>query len=347
MTSAQEQREQVRDMATRFAQQHIAPLVDPPGADGDASKKAVFEAGLETGFDRIALSEDAGGFGFGMPELCTLVESLAETSASYAMLFGVEAAARSALANHLPAAGEGRGLPLGLAIGEPVSKCDFDHTTFVFNAVSGGDVLRLSKDGDGAAVVTLLNLAELIRPIVWEKSLGLELLSFGHLEVLEHSPVAASKVIATGQQAIELYGSLLARLSLVSAACAAGLENMAYRKALAYASERYQGGKEIIDHTHLRTVLGAMAANCTVGSSVVLGAAADLSLRHALAAKISVTESCVRVCTDAVQILGGYGYMKDYGLEEKMRDAAMLALFPLSNSRAELLIAAADRDSFS
>ena len=51
------------------------------------------------------------------------------------------------------------------------------------------------------------------------------------------------------------------------------------------------------------------------------------------------------VCTDAVQILGGYGCMRDYGLEKAMRDAAVLALLPISNIRAELLIAALQRPS--
>ena len=95
------------------------------------------------------------------------------------------------------------------------------------------------------------------------------------------------------------------------------------KKALRYAGERYQGGKMIIDHSHVRNILGRMRADAIASWGAVSHLAAqDPDHVAALGTKVSVTESAVKVCTDAVQILGGYGYMRDYGLEKAMRDAA-------------------------
>jgi alkylation response protein AidB-like acyl-CoA dehydrogenase len=101
----------------------------------------------------------------------------------------------------------------------------------------------------------------------------------------------------------------------------------------------------IIDHSHLRNLLGRMRADAAASWGAVSHLASETSDDvAALGIKVSVTESAVRVCTDAVQVLGGYGYMRDYGLEKTMRDAAVLSLLPLSNARAELLITSIENE---
>jgi len=83
-----------------------------------------------------------------------------------------------------------------------------------------------------------------------------------------------------------------------------------------------------------------MYADVTVSEAAALWTATEIGNDEAaLSTKLAVTERAVALCTDAVQILGGYGYMAEYGLEKAMRDAAVLALLPLSNSRIELLLA--------
>jgi alkylation response protein AidB-like acyl-CoA dehydrogenase len=122
----------------------------------------------------------------------------------------------------------------------------------------------------------------------------------------------------------------------------------AFTKAAAYAAERYQGGKMIIDHTHVRAMLGGMSAGVASSAGSVYHAASrpdDTIL--AIATKKTVTDCAARTCTEAVQVLGGYGYMRDYGIEKMMRDAAVLALLPVSNPRCELLLAAMEKDRIS
>ncbi len=60
--------------------------------------------------------------------------------------------------------------------------------------------------------------------------------------------------------------------------------------------------------------------------------------------KLFASDVAMKVTVDALQIFGGYGYMRDYGVEKAMRDAAVLSLLPLSNARAELLITALEKE---
>jgi alkylation response protein AidB-like acyl-CoA dehydrogenase len=136
---------------------------------------------------------------------------------------------------------------------------------------------------------------------------------------------------------------LVGAVSLAVAAAASGVMADAYERALRYAAERYQGGRMIIEHSHLREILGTMSAAARSSAALVREAARDPDdADQALAVKIAVTEQAVSTCTDAVQVLGGYGYVRDYGVEKSMRDAATLSLLPMSNIHARLLLAAQD-----
>ena len=154
-------------------------------------------------------------------------------------------------------------------------------------------------------------------------------------------------VLVSGSEAYKLYETLLRSLNLMTAATATGLMQSAHHKALIYATERYQGGKKIIDHSHLRGILGSMSAAVRTSNGLVRhGAQHPTNGLIALSAKLSATAAAQQTCTDAVQILGGYGYMRDFGLEKMMRDAAVLTLLPISNARTELLITVAEKELF-
>jgi hypothetical protein len=178
-----------------------------------------------------------------------------------------------------------------------------------------------------------------------EPALGLRAMPIAPLALADREVTAGVEGIAAGPAAIALHRGLVARLALGVAAVAGGVTRMAASAALAYAADRYQGGQQIIDHSHLRGLLGAMAASARCADGVVAAAAArpdDLAL--ALAAKIEVTERALAVTTDAVQVLGGYGYMREYGLERAMRDAMVLALLPIDNARARLWLVSEEQE---
>lgn len=67
------------------------------------------------------------------------------------------------------------------------------------------------------------------------------------------------------------------------------------------------------------------------------------SVVEALRVRAIVGRSIVRAASDAVQVLGGYGYMREFGQEKRLRDAIMLSLLPLDGTRAALLAARLER----
>jgi alkylation response protein AidB-like acyl-CoA dehydrogenase len=87
-----------------------------------------------------------------------------------------------------------------------------------------------------------------------------------------------------------------------------------------YAKERTAFGRKIIDHQGLGSLLADMAAAVDSARATYLDAArrCDAGLpysRHAAVAKLVATDAAMKVTTDAVQVLGGYGYTRDFRVE--------------------------------
>jgi len=131
--------------------------------------------------------------------------------------------------------------------------------------------------------------------------------------------------------------------SLLLGACACGTAAAALAAAAAYARDRYQGGTTIDRHEPVALMLAANRANLD-GAHAALLAAADgfapdepRSWRAAVRAKVATAPVATAAALDAVQVLGGYGYMRDYGLEKRLRDAVALGLLPWDATRLALL----------
>ena len=120
------------------------------------------------------------------------------------------------------------------------------------------------------------------------------------------------------------------------AAVAVGIARAAYEAALAYAKTRVQFGKPIGTNQAVSFMLADMAA--AVDSARLLtwyaGSLGDQGKRYsreAAQAKFYASDVAMRVTTDAVQIHGGYGYVKDYGVEKLMRDAKLTQIYEGTN----------------
>lgn len=146
---------------------------------------------------------------------------------------------------------------------------------------------------------------------------------------------------------IALAGLDYGRLGI--AACATGLSQGALDSATAYAKERETFGTPIIDHQGLAFLLADMAAGVHSSRSVTLAAArrADAGLeftQDAAVAKLVATDNAMRVTTDAVQVLGGYGYTRDFAVERYMREAKVMQIFEGTNQIQRMIIARTLRD---
>ncbi|GAA3501987.1 acyl-CoA dehydrogenase [Streptomyces prasinosporus] len=128
------------------------------------------------------------------------------------------------------------------------------------------------------------------------------------------------------------------------AACAIGLAQAALDEALGYAAERRQFGKPIADFQGLRFMLADMATQIEAGRALYLAAARLRDAgrpfaKQAAMAKLHCTDTAMRVTTDAVQILGGYGYTADFPAERYMREAKVLQIVEGTNQIQRMVIA--------
>lgn len=128
------------------------------------------------------------------------------------------------------------------------------------------------------------------------------------------------------------------------AAVATGLSQAALDEAVRYARDREAFGRPIIEHEGVGFLLADMAATVESGRALYLSAARrrDGGLpfgREASIAKLIATDGAMSVTTDAVQVLGGAGYTRDFPVERYMREAKVMQIFEGTNQIQRLIIA--------
>ncbi|MEN3359053.1 MAG: hypothetical protein V7637_3035 [Mycobacteriales bacterium] len=127
------------------------------------------------------------------------------------------------------------------------------------------------------------------------------------------------------------------------AACAVGVAQAALDYAVTYARERRQFNQPIIEFQGLAFLLADLATKVEAGRALYLAAArrrdAGRPYRtQAAMAKLFCTDMAMRVTTDAVQVLGGYGYVEDHPVERWMREAKVLQIVEGTNQVQRLVI---------
>jgi butyryl-CoA dehydrogenase len=120
-------------------------------------------------------------------------------------------------------------------------------------------------------------------------------------------------------------------------AMAVGVAQAALDEAIKYARQRIQFGQPIIGFQALQHMLADMATKIEASRSLVYSVARTIDsgvkdvAKLSAMAKLFATDMAMQVTTDAVQILGGYGYMKSYPVEKMMRDAKILQIYVGTN----------------
>jgi alkylation response protein AidB-like acyl-CoA dehydrogenase len=142
------------------------------------------------------------------------------------------------------------------------------------------------------------------------------------------------------------YGIALANLEggrIGIAAQSVGMARAAYRHALAYAKERRSMGVPIIEHQAVAFRLADMATRVEAAHHLVMHAASlrDAGipcLKEAAMAKLNASEMAERVCSDAIQIHGGYGYLEDFPVERIYRDVRVCQIYEGTSDIQRLII---------
>jgi len=116
-----------------------------------------------------------------------------------------------------------------------------------------------------------------------------------------------------------------------------GLAQAAVDESVTYAKQRVQFGKPIISFQAVQHMLADMATQLEAARALVYAAARHIDAhskqisKPSAMSKVFATDMAMKVTTDAVQVLGGYGYMKEYPVEKMMRDAKILQIYEGTN----------------
>jgi alkylation response protein AidB-like acyl-CoA dehydrogenase len=155
--------------------------------------------------------------------------------------------------------------------------------------------------------------------------------------------VGADRLLGEEGQGFKIALAALDGGRLGIAACAVGLAQNALDVALDWAGQRQQFGRPLADFQGLTFLLVDMATGVEAGRALYLEAArrrdrGEAFGKQAAMAKLFCTDMAMRVTTDAVQVLGGYGYVQDFPVERLMREAKALQIVEGTNQVQRVVI---------
>ncbi len=361
---------ELAEAAAAFCAEVIAPTVEQDD-EAETFRRPLLTALGEAGLCGIATPEAYGGLGLGYRAYTAVLEEVAAVSASWAVSIAVTGLPQVILTAMGTEAQQAQWLP-GLAAGELLGAFALSEPGSGSDAASL--TTRAERDGDDYVLtgtkywITHGGVADLY--VVMARTGGpgprgisaflvpgdAPGLSFGRKERkmgLRSSPTVevmldGVRVPASARIGEEGDGFSVAMRALDSgritiASTAVGVARAALEYAADYACERRQFGKPIIDFQGVGFLLADMA--CQVEASrLLVGQAAQLKDEgvaysdKAAMAKVVSTDAAMAVTTDAVQVLGGYGYCKDHPVERWMRDAKVLQIVEGTNQVQRLVI---------
>ncbi|GES27716.1 acyl-CoA dehydrogenase family protein [Streptomyces angustmyceticus] len=366
--------EEARDLLTlvrELAEREIRPTA---AEEEDAGRfpREIFTLLSESGLLSLPYDEEFGGGGQPYEVYLQVLEELAAARLTVGLGASVHTLACHALAGygtkeqraeHLPDM-LGGGLIGAYCLSEPSSGSDAASLTT--RATREGDTWRLEgtkawtthggvadfytvlarTGGSGAHGITAFLVpgdAEGLSAAAPERKMGMKGSPTAQLH-FDAVRVPDSRRLGDEGQGFAIALSALDSGRLGIAACAIGVAQAALDEALAYTAERQQFGRPIVDFQGLRFMLADMATQIEAGRALYLTAARlrDAGLpfsKEAAMAKLFCTDTAMRVTTDAVQLLGGYGYTLDFPAERYMREAKVLQIVEGTNQIQRMVIA--------
>jgi alkylation response protein AidB-like acyl-CoA dehydrogenase len=368
-----ETQKEIRDLARRFAVERIKPVRQ------ELDKTGEFPFGLmkemaELGLMGIYIPEEYGGFGGGILEMCLVVEELSRIDGAVALGYAacglgtfpiILAGTKEQKERFLPRLAQGE--LAAFAITE--AQAGSDASNVKTRARREGDyyVLNGTKqfitNGSVAKIYTVIASTDPSRGarglsafIVEDGTPGF---SYGKIEdkmgircsktaelVFQDCRVPAENLLG-GKEGLGFIHTMRTfdRTRPGVGAQAVGIAQGALDEALEYAKTRIQFGQPITSFQAVQLMLADMAIQIEASRALVYEAAraADAGVKNisglAAMAKVMASDTAMRVTTDAVQILGGYGYMKDYPVEKMMRDAKITQIYEGTNQIQRLVVA--------
>lgn len=364
---------EIRDLARRFAQEKMKPV----RAELDRTGEFPFELmkGMaELGLMGVYFPEEYGGLGGGIMEMCIVVEELCRVDGAAGLCYAAcGLGAFPILVGGTPEQKK-KYLPR-LAAGELAA---FAITEASAGSDSSNVKTRARRDGDSyvlngtkqfitnGSVAKIYSVIASTNPVKGARGLssfiiedGTPGFTYGKIEdkmgircsktaelVFQDCRVPAANLIG-GKEGYGFIHTMKTfdRTRPGVGAQALGIAAGALDEALEYARTRIQFDAPIASFQAVQVMLADMAIQVEASRALIYEAAraADAGMKNTSAiasmAKVLASDTAMKVATDAVQIFGGYGYMKEYPVEKMMRDAKITQIYEGTNQIQRLVIA--------
>ena len=363
--------EEIRETVRRFAAEQLAPHAARWDRDKEFPREAL--KGLAAmGLYAVAVPEEWSGAGLGYSALAIACEEISAGDCATATIVSVNNLVAGILAGYGNEAQKrqylvplGRGKTLGaFALTEPhvgsdasaiTTRAEREGGDYVLNGVKqfitsgkNADIAVVfavtSKDagkrGISAFVVPTKTPGYVVARI--EEKTGQRASDTAQI-VLEKCKVPAENLLAQEGMGYRIALANLESGRINVAAQATGVARAAFEAALSYARERKSMGKRLIEHQAVNFRLADMATGIEAARQLYLHAAAlrdagKPCIKEASMAKLFASEMAERVCSDAIQIHGGYGYMADFPVERLWRDVRVTQIYEGASDIQRLVI---------
>jgi butyryl-CoA dehydrogenase len=355
----------------KYRMDKIEPLMEHDDQDGNFRMELFNELG-DLGYTGMTVSEDFGGMGLGYEDFCFALEELAKSSISYAVTVSVSSMVQAILekfgndkqkTKYLPDLTSGKGIG-AFALSESGSGSDAASLKTTAKKVDGGYILNGTKlwITSGGIAQTYIVMARTgvegakgISAFIVEA--GTEGFSYGKKEnkmgwnisptrelIFENCFIPEENLLKEEGFGFKIAMNALDRGRITIGAIGVGCAQRSLDEAVKYSLERKQFNKEIFNFQGLQFMMADMATEVESSRLLVQSAAKSFdsgapNQRVACMAKMKATDTAMRVSTDAVQILGGVGYTKEYPVERFMRDAKVLQIVEGTNQIQKVVIA--------
>jgi acyl-CoA dehydrogenase len=334
------ERRAMLELARDFASRELAPRELALDGHEDDAFKQCWARLHELGLERAIAGGALGGSSVPVPVFLSMIEELANGEAGFALCvllnniaLGMASAEHDGL---LDFAGRAAFVAPPLRADPSRHAFQIDHgpegacasgtNRFALAAFEADAIVF--ENGAGTALAVVDTAARGVAIGAAKHQLGLRAARAASIQLRD-----AAATVEDGSGAAPEGESGRALLYLGVAAIARGIARKARAVALDYAKDRRQGGVAIVEHGAVRDMLGSMAARHAGPPAL------HANERDALAIKTAQTDAAAKTTLDAVQIMGGAGYMRESGLEKLMRDAKYCQLYPEPNWMVRDLIA--------
>ena len=368
-----EQQREIKSLARRIAEERILPV----RAELDENEEfpwAITKDMADSDMFRVFIPEEYEGLGGGSLELCLVMEELSRVCSGVALGYAATALGSYSLVEYGTEEQKKKYLPL-IASGEKLtafalteSTAGSDATNIKTTAVpeDGNYIINGTKqfitnggDAELYTVVALTNPEKGIRGASTflvekdtpgfsfgkkEKKMGVRASSTREL-VFRNCSVPRENMIGREGMGFPIVMRLLDRSRPGVGAQSVGIAQGALEAAVDYARERVQFEHPIIALQAVQQMLADMAIGVEAARLLVYGVARTIDsgaksyTEESAMAKVFASDMAMRVTTDAVQVMGGAGYMRDYPVEKMMRDAKITQIYEGSNQTLRTAIA--------